>query len=81
MRDNKRIIEIDGIKYFIDRTFDNSPAIYKKSNKYNRSNKLHHINSTDKYEYLTNADSLINSIDNDCVIIIARKVIKENNGG
>jgi len=29
MKDLSRIIEIDGIKYSIDRTFSNEPAIYE----------------------------------------------------
>lgn len=76
MKDNKRIIEVDGIKYSIDKTFDGSPTMYKKQIKsFSWQGKLCHVNEEgNSDEYTTDANSLINRMSEDCVLIIARKV-------
>lgn len=66
MRDDKRIIEVDGVKYAIDRTFDDSPAIFQNI----KDGFLQHINDI-------NSKTHINSLtigNDDVVIILARKV-------
>lgn len=67
MKDNKRIVEIDGVRYSIDRTFDDSPAIFQHI----KDGKLHHI---DDINSKTHISSLTLSNDDDMVIILARKV-------
>lgn len=67
MKDDKRIIEIDGIKYAIDRTFDDSPAIFQHV----KDGELHHINDVNSKTHIS---SLTLGGSEDMVIILARKV-------
>lgn len=66
MKDDKRIIEIDGVKYSVDRTFDDSPAIFQNI----KDGNLHHINDINS---LTHVSSLTIGND-DVIVILARKV-------
>ncbi len=67
MKDDKRIVEIDGVKYSIDRTFDDSPAIFQHI----KDGELHHIDDT---KSKTHISSLTLGSGDDMVIILARKV-------
>jgi hypothetical protein len=66
MKDNKKIIEIDGKKYAIDCTFNGSPAIYQHTN----NGFCYAINNK---SYTTHVKDLTAG-KQDFVIILARKV-------
>lgn len=74
MKDDKRIIEIDGQKYSIDRTFDNSPAVYR----YIDNGRF--VWTDGKSEAgITLGSAITEGLETDNVIIIARKVKPEEN--
>lgn len=70
MRDDSRKINIDNQDYYVEATFDRSPAIFQAAAE---SQKFYHFHKNEDAKM--NIASIVEGFnDSDCVLILARKV-------
>ncbi|MET3209767.1 UNVERIFIED_CONTAM: hypothetical protein ABIC26_002714 [Paenibacillus sp. PvR008] len=71
MKDETRKVMVDGVEYSVDRTFDDSPAIYGVSSE---KNIFINVNSKREDDRGFHIQSLLEGFnEEECVIILARK--------